>query len=381
MVANISREHSPEQPRQFRQDAVTRATQGNDSVDVPNKELELSNDQSQSTESKLLESDFSPILVTRSLFGGFLMGLANLVPGISGGTMLLAAGIYPQFIEALAKLTRFRFSFRSLLILGSVGLAAGLGILLLAGTLKELVINHRWIMYSLFIGLTLGGVPVVWRLARPLSLRLVVSGVVAFSLMALLAVLQEYGYVGSGQSNMITLFLAGLAGASAMILPGVSGGYLLLLLGQYVPILKAIDQFKDALSARDISAAMDPAISVLIPVGVGVVVGIVLVGNLLEWLLRTYKKETLGILLGLLVGSTVGLWPFREGVQPKLGDEIKAQVVTPENINEFDAEDWPTRKFKPSTGQIFGSLGLIAIGIGATVGVSMIGKNKPKAQA
>ena len=95
-------------------------------------------------------------LAVRSLFGGALMGLANLVPGISGGTMLLATGIYPRFIEALADVTRFRYRVQSLWVLGCVVGAAGLGILLLAGTLKGLVIDHRWVMYSLFIGLTLG---------------------------------------------------------------------------------------------------------------------------------------------------------------------------------------------------------------------------------
>lgn len=83
------------------------------------------------------------------------MGLANLVPGISGGTMLLAAGIYPKFINAIADITRFRFRLQSILVLGTVVAAAGLAILLFAGLLKDLVIDQRWIMYSLFIGLTL----------------------------------------------------------------------------------------------------------------------------------------------------------------------------------------------------------------------------------
>ncbi len=109
------------------------------------------------------------VVAARSLFGGLLMGLANLVPGISGGTMLLAVGIYEMFIEAIADMTRFRFRFRSLLVLGCVVLAAGIGIVLLAGLLKDLVLDHRWIMYSLFIGLTLGGLPVVWRMATPVS--------------------------------------------------------------------------------------------------------------------------------------------------------------------------------------------------------------------
>ena len=89
------------------------------------------------------------------------MGLANLVPGISGGTMLLAAGVYPGFISAIAEVTTFRFRFRSLILLASVVGSAALAILLLAGSVKDLVVDHRWIMYSLFIGLTLGGVPLV----------------------------------------------------------------------------------------------------------------------------------------------------------------------------------------------------------------------------
>lgn len=308
----------------------------------------------------------------RSLFGGFLMGLANLVPGISGGTMLLAAGIYPRFIDALADVTRFRFRFISLLTLGCVVVAAGLGVLLLAGTLKELVVDHRWVMYSLFIGLTLGGLPVVWKMAKPASTRLLVPGIFAFAAMVVLAVLQSKGVVGGGGSNFLTLFLAGLAGASAMILPGLSGGYLLLLMGQYVPILKAVDEFKDALSARDISAAMDPAVSVLLPVGLGVVAGVVLVGNLLKYLLKRYRKATLGLLLGLLVGSVAGLWPFQAGVEPQVGDTVKGQVVTQESLAEIDQEDWPTEFFQPGGRQIGSALGLVALGFVITMGVAMI---------
>jgi len=296
-----------------------------------------------------------PLLVTRSLFGGLLMGLANLVPGISGGTMLLAAGIYPAFIDSLSKVTRFKFDLRSLIVLGLVGVSAGLGVLLLAGTLKNLVIEQRWIMYSLFIGLTLGGVPVVWRMVTRTGAALLVPAVIAFLAMAALAY---------------------LAGASAMILPGLSGGYLLLLMGQYVPILGAVHEFKDALSARDFGAAMDPALTVLLPVGIGVVLGIVLVGNLLKWLFNNFQTATLGLLLGLLVGSTVGLFPFQQGRPPKIGDVIKAKAVTAETIDEIEADDWPVEYFRPSLGQTGASLGLVAVGFLITMGVSLLGKDE-----
>ena len=317
-----------------------------------------------------------PLLITRSLFGGLLMGLANLVPGISGGTMLLAAGIYPAFIDSLSKVTRLKFEMRSFIVLGLVGLSAGLGVLLFAGVLKTLVIEQRWIMYSLFIGLTLGGVPLVWRMVTRTGAMLFVPAVLAFAAMAALAYLQAIGFDTSGGSNFVSFLLAGLAGASAMILPGLSGGYLLLLMGQYVPILGAVHEFKEALSARDLSAAMDPAVSVLLPVGIGVVLGIVLVGNLLKWLFTNFQTATLGVLLGLLIGSTVGLYPFQQGRPPVFGDKIKGQLVTVDNIDEIEEDDWPTEYFKPTTGQVGASLGLVAVGFVVTMGASLLGKSK-----
>lgn len=304
------------------------------------------------------------------------MGLANLVPGISGGTMLLAAGIYPNFVEAVANVTRFRFTRQTLIVLGAVGSAALLSIVLLAGPLKDLVLDYRWVMYSLFIGLTLGGIPLVWRLARPATPGLVVSAIGAFAAMVGLAVLQAYDVVGSGSGSLIMYFIAGLVGASAMILPGLSGGYLLLLLGQYVPILSAIDQFKEALKARDIAAAIDPAMTVMLPVGIGVLLGIAVVGNALQWLLKHHKKPTLGVLLGLLVGSTAGLWPFQEGVAPQVGDRIKGQVVTQEMLPDIDEEDWKIRYFRPSAIQVGGSLAMILVGLGITLSVARIGAEK-----
>ena len=290
--------------------------------------------------------------------------------------MLLATGIYPKFIEAVADLTRFRFRFESILVLACVVAAAGTGILLLAGTLKDLVVNQRWVMYSLFIGLTLGGLPVVWRLARPASRGLAGAAMISFALMVALALLQASGVTGSGGSNSVMLFIAGLAGAAAMILPGVSGGYLLLLMGQYVPILGGIDQFKSALRDRDLAAMMDPAFSVVLPVGLGVVIGVALVGNALQWLLHHQRKATLGALIGLLLGSTVGLWPFQTPQPPSVGDTIKGQVVTEETIGDIDPEDWNTTYFRPDLRIIGCSIGLIAMGFATTMGIARIGREE-----
>ncbi len=328
----------------------------------------------------------SPLLAIRSAIGGVMMGLANLVPGISGGTMLLAAGVYPRFIQAIADFTRLRFRLSSLLVLGTVVACAGAAIVLLAGPVKALVIDHRWIMYSLFIGLTLGGVPVVWNLiakakADDASMTGVWAGAaVGFIGMAVLAIIQARGGGGSASNDgFMMMLLAGVAGASAMILPGVSGGYLLLVLGAYVPILGGIDAFKEALKAGDIGAAMGPFTSVVLPVGIGVVVGVVVVSNVLGRLLERFEKPTLGVLLGLLVGAVMGLWPFQRGVPPAIGSMFKGREVTETLLAEIKPEKYPTEFFEPTTMQIGGAIGLVVVGFLVTSLVARLGRDKDAA--
>nr|MCH9681340.1 DUF368 domain-containing protein [Deltaproteobacteria bacterium] len=184
-------------------------------------------------------------ILTRGGVGGVLMGLANLVPGISGGTMLLAAGIYPNFIRAVADVTTLKLRRESLLVLATVVGAALVSIVLLAGVIKDFVIAQRWIAYSIFVGLTLGGVPVIWRLIkRPPSSGVWLSAAIGFAGMAVLGLSQAAGTDAAGpqSAGFLMMFLAGVAGASAMILPGVSGGYLLLVLGVYVAILGGIER-------------------------------------------------------------------------------------------------------------------------------------------
>ncbi len=252
----------------------------------------------------------------RAVAGGVLMGLANLVPGISGGTMLLAVGIYPRFIEAVADTTRLRLRLQPLLLLALVAASGGLAILLLAGVLRDLVVHQRWIMYSAFVGLTLGGVPLVWRIAQPAARAFWSSAAGGFVAMAGLALLQS-GPTGEGieASGPILLAIAGAAGAAAMILPGLSGAYLLLVLGQYEPILGAIDQVLEGLRGLDPGAMIDAA-GVLLPVLVGIVVGATLISNAVRYALRRFRQATLGVLMGLLLGAVVGLWPFEGLASP-----------------------------------------------------------------
>ena len=305
----------------------------------------------------------TPVLAARGAIGGVLMGLANLVPGISGGTMLLAAGIYPRFIRAVAEISTFRFRVRSIVLLACVGLGAVAAIVTLAGTVKDLVIHHQWIMYSLFIGLTLGGVPLLWAMLKPADSTVVVASIIGILAMVALVVVHGAGGASEesnagpgGTAAMAMLLLAGVAAGSAMILPGLSGSYLMLVLGQYVVILGAIANAADAASARDWAAAA-VTLKVIVPVGVGAIVGIVGVSNVVKLCLDRFPRATLGFLLGLLLGAVVGLWPFQEPSQDVIeeaGDAVVAAAA-------------------PTPLRLAGAMGLVGLGFAASMAVSRLG--------
>ena len=321
----------------------------------------------------------SPKWGLRCLMGGALMGLANLVPGISGGTMLLAAGIYPRFIQALADLSGLRLRKDSFIVLGLVGVAAAVAILLGAGPVKDAVVEHRWAMYSLFIGLTLGGVPVLWQMARPATNTSWVGMGAGLIVMAGLAWLQIDGASSGGSREGIPMmFIAGVAGASAMILPGVSGGYLLLVLGVYVPVLSAIDALKEALKVNDLASASDPILGVVLPVGVGVAIGVLVISNLIKVVLERYEQPTLGALMGLLVGAVFGLWPFQEGVAPRVGEMFKGQTLTAERLADLAPDKYPTEFFAPTFTDVMMAVGLVGIGYMITTLVARLGGAKPE---
>ena len=159
-------------------------------------------------------------------------------------------------------------------------------------------------------------------MARPATPGLFAAATVSFGLMAVMAATSSAGG-GADERSLTLVFLAGVAASSAMILPGVSGAYLLLLLGQYEPILETIDQLRrgvvgDGTAGPDVALILD-AMWIVVPLGLGIVVGVVGVSNLLRWLLERAEKATLGALLGLLLGAVVGLWPFTESPDPTPG--------------------------------------------------------------
>jgi putative membrane protein len=175
------------------------------------------------------------------------------------------------------------------------------------------------------------------------------------------------------------MLVAGLAGAAAMILPGISGGYLLLLMGAYVPLLSGIDDLSRGLRAGDLGACTAPLMGVVAPVGVGVVIGVVVVGNAVKWLLSHHEQTTLGVLLGLLLGAVVGLYPFQSGHRPEPGDVVKGLVMTAETLADLAPEDWPTRRFTPTPGEGAAAAGLIILGFLTTLAIARVGAGIPAA--
>ncbi len=316
------------------------------------------------------------------------MGMANLVPGISGGTMLLAAGVFPYFVHAVADLSRFRFSRRSVAVLATVVLAACAVIGPLAGLISRLVVAHTWVMYSLFIGFTLGGVPLIWKMLPTKSSSFwlgTATGLLGMIALGILQ-LQGAGQQGATEASWILLCFAGLLGASAMVLPGLSGGYLLLVLGVYIPILNGVEGFFLAVTSADLTTALSIGWNLVFPVGIGLLVGIAGISNLLKIVLQRYQSATLGVLLGLLLGAVVGLLPFQRGVEPAVGQILKGQTVIEvdgsffyrETDQPIEQADYPREIYQPGMTQLAGALGLIALGFMITSAVAIYGDDRRK---
>ena len=246
------------------------------------------------------------------------MGLANLVPGVSGGTMILVVGLYEEFIASLADVTRLKFTRRSIGFLAIVGFAAVVAIAALAGTLSRAVILHRNAMFSLFIGLTLGGTPLLIKMLKGFTASSIIGVAAGLAIMITIATTKSEppdevaikAAVAEGQFVIEPAYsrdvAAGALGMSAMVLPGVSGAYMLLILGRYETILASIAIAKAY--ALSLGSEGDPRafLRVVIPAAVGAVLSLVFLSNLLKWLLHRYEKVTLGVLLGILLGSVKG---------------------------------------------------------------------------
>jgi len=235
------------------------------------------------------------------------MGVANVIPGVSGGTMALILGIYEELINAIRSINLKFLRLITILnikeALSSVPwpflLPVGLGVLLatfsLAEVLSWLLGRYPVIVWSFFFGLIVSSVITVSRVIKqwriPTIVAIAVGTITAYFLFGVIPV--------STPNAPWFIFVSGFIAICAMILPGISGAYILVLLGKYHYILEALNN-KDFFT--------------LFIIGAGALVGLISFAQILGWLLKRYHDLTMAILIGLMLGSLRKIWPWKETV-------------------------------------------------------------------
>ncbi|MGQ9927890.1 MAG: DUF368 domain-containing protein [Chloroflexaceae bacterium] len=261
---------------------------------------------------------FSPL---RLFFTGFAMGVADLIPGVSGGTMAFILGIYERLLAAIKafnlNLLRLIGQFRWREALAQVpwgfliplGLGIGVAVISMARLMRYLLENQPVFLFSFFFGLIVAsiiavGATVRWRPSS--AAALLIGSLGAYVLVGLVPLAMPH--------DPITLFFSGAVAIMAMILPGISGSFILLILGQYAYVLDAVS---------------DLNLLAIIPVALGAVVGLLGFVRLLSWLLRHYHHVTVAVLMGFMVGSLRKIWPWKEVLETTLdrhGEVIPLRV-------------------------------------------------------
>lgn len=242
---------------------------------------------------------------------GCAIGIANIIPGMSGGTLAVSMGIYDKIINSVTGLFRhFKQSILTLLPY-AIGMVAGL--LGLSFIIEFLFARYPLPTVLLFIGLILGGVPALAK--RIKGKHIGVLGVVLFCLFFLLLVLLPI-IAGEERTDLVLtpdavtimkLFFVGAVASATMIIPGVSGSMILMSLGYYAPILSSITAFVRAALALDIPAALTEC-AILVPFGIGVLVGVFAIAKLISFLLARVETYTYCAVLGLVMASPISIF-------------------------------------------------------------------------
>ncbi len=239
---------------------------------------------------------------------GAVMGLANVIPGVSGGTMMVAMGIYDKLIYSITHI--FKEFKKSLLTLLPYGIGMLLAIALGSFALKAAFASFPLPTNTLFIGLILGSVPMILKEMQ--GTRRGIPGIILFILFFALVVLLKVFEANNfndiqqiGLLDMLKFLCLGALASATMIIPGVSGSMLLKTLGYYEPIVtQTIPSLLVGLSHRDGGAILH-GISVLLPFAIGILLGIYFVAKLIEWLLNHHKGLTYCAILGMVIASPV----------------------------------------------------------------------------
>lgn len=246
----------------------------------------------------------------KNVLKGMVIGLANILPGVSGGTMAVAMGIYDRVIHCVTHL--FREFKKSMLFL--LPIAVGMLISIIGSVFGIEYLFSRFPIQAscLFIGLILGGLPAIWGKVKGNKIRAghIVVAVLFFGLIVFLGLLGDREGTAADLTlnvlNVIKLFLVGVIASATMVIPGVSGSMILLLLGYYHPVLNTISTFmKDLVSLN--GAGILHGIGIILPFGIGVLVGIFAIARLIEMIFEKAPMYAYWAIIGLIISSPVAI--------------------------------------------------------------------------
>ncbi len=235
---------------------------------------------------------------------GFFIGIANIIPGVSGGTLMIAMGIYEDIIETISHF--FSDVKKHLKLILFIGIGAGVSIIIGSFTITSALENFRLPTILFFIGLIIGGIPMLFKKVKGNSKSFL--NIILFLITFSIVLVMTFANTNTAEVNLsnmnifsyVLLFLVGIIAAASMVVPGISGSFMLIFLGYYEPILNTI---KDFLSLNNLSSNF----IILAVFGAGVLVGIVLVAKLIEFLLAKFEIRTYFAILGFVISSIISI--------------------------------------------------------------------------
>ncbi|MFC5049470.1 DUF368 domain-containing protein [Rubritalea spongiae] len=258
-------------------------------------------------------------------FKGFAMGAANVVPGVSGGTVAFITGIYERLINALKSfdLQAIKLLFSGKVrefiqhvdfwFLASLGAGVVCSVLTLAKLLEIGFEKYPVYVAALFFGLILASIPSVGKMVKQWSASRFVSLIIGLAM----ALSMAFAPAASENTNLFYLMLCGVVAMCSMIIPGVSGSFVLLLLGNYQLIMiNSVNKLS--------KGNFEESLPIIIPVGVGAVVGLIALSHFLSWLFKRYHDNAVAVITGFVAGSLAIIWPWKRPDEVIIkGDEEK----------------------------------------------------------
>ncbi|MDK6862915.1 DUF368 domain-containing protein [Nosocomiicoccus ampullae] len=231
---------------------------------------------------------------------GFFMGITEMLPGISSGTLMLLLGIYDQTLVAINELFTKRYK-KSLMFLIPLFIGMGIAIVTMSSLINYMLNTHPIITHFFFLGLVIGVIPMMFKLGNykvefktvHYSIIVVVTALL-FLMDYFVLEKSDVTSVEMSTTMLMWLFICGFLGASALILPGLSGSVILLMLGAYPILMYSISEF------LSFNFTVTP---VLVAVGLGIIAGVLLTSRVLHYLLRVYPYLMYALIIGLLAGS------------------------------------------------------------------------------